>query len=98
MFSLAPKVMSSGLSRGRITAVSAAEMMSSIKRALERILRALSALPSPMHMANSGAPPMPTREAKEVIKVVTGAHTPTPASAKSPTCAMLPTKILSTIE
>ena len=90
--------MSSGFKRGRMRAVSRAEMTSSMMSALESILRALSFLPSPMHMAKTGAPPKPTSEAKEVIKVVTGAHTPTPASARSPTNSMFPTKILSTIE
>ena len=42
-----------------------------------------------MRMLISGAPPMPIREAKAAIIVTTGPHTPTPASAKSPTSGML---------
>ena len=41
-------------------------------------------------MLNSGEPPMPTRKAKEEIRVTAGPHTPAPARAKLPISGIFP--------
>ena len=52
---------------------------------------------SPSRMPSSGAPPTPMREENAPIMVRMGPQTPTPASARSPTEAMWPMYIRSTM-
>ena len=58
---------------------------------------ASSGLPSPMRMPISGDAPHEIHTAAEPTIVTTGPQTPTPASAVSPTPAMWPMYILSTM-
>ena len=50
-----------------------------------------------MRMLISGAPPTPISEAADPIIVTTGPHTPTPASARSPTPGIWPMYMRSTM-
>ena len=58
----------------------ALKMMSSNKELL-KIFFAFCSFFSPKAIENKGAPPSPTKKAKEVMKVVIGATTPMPTSA-----------------
>ena len=106
--SLAPKAYKRGLCSAMNSAATTNEIKASETAALESIFFALSSLPSPSAIANSGAPPVPTRNANEEIMIVMGEQTPTAASAISPifssapfitiTPPMFPTYMRSTIE
>ena len=89
--------MSSGCLNARNTPVSTTDSTPSMMVQLARICSAPFWLFSPMRMAIRGAPPSPTRKAKEEISVTTGPQTPAPASATPPISGMLPIKIRSTM-
>ena len=95
--SLAPKNSSIGRRMQNSTAVSASDSVQSMRKALARMARASSFFPSPRRMLMSGAPPTPMSEATELTIVMTGPQMPTPARASSPTPAMLPMYMRSTM-
>ena len=77
--------------RGRNTAISAAERMSSKVTQLFRIFCASSPSPLPRAMEARAAPPPPTSEAKALTSMVMGKVTPNPANARAPVSGMWPT-------
>ena len=79
------------------SAIIASENASSMQNPVRRIRLASSGLPSPMRMPSSGDAPHEIHTAAEPTIVTTGPQTPTPASAVSPTPAMWPMYILSTM-
>ena len=79
------------------SAIIASENASSMQNPVRRMRLASSGLPSPMRIPISGDAPHEIHTAAEPTIVTTGPQTPTPASAVSPTPAMWPMYILSTM-
>ena len=81
---LAPKAISSGSQKTRMTVVSTTEMQTNAAQQLPRISSAILLSWRPIKMAARAAPPMPIRELKAVISVIIGKVTPTPVKAVAP--------------
>ena len=94
--SLAPKNISMCSLTGKKTAMSNNEKTQSIKKQFAKMIFAFFKLPSPIRMLINVPPPIPIKDDTEPIIVMTEPHTPTPASARSPTSAMFPMYMRST--
>ena len=94
---LAPNAISIGRVKKSAAAVRTRDRETSIRNALARMRDASFSFFSPSRMPSSGAPPTPMREENAPIMVRMGPQTPTPASARSPTEAMWPMYIRSTM-
>lgn len=97
MVSLAPKKRSIGARSGMTSAIIASEKTSSMAKHVRKMRCASSCFPSPIRMPISGEPPHEIQTAADPTIVTTGPQTPTPARAISPTPAICPMYILSTM-
>ena len=93
---LAPNQTNSLFFMSRDRAVMTTEITESSRKQLAKIWEAPFSSFSPRRMLISGAPPIPTREPKAVIRVTIGPQTPTPARAVSPISGIFPIYMRST--
>ena len=85
VFSLAPKVSSSGSAKSWNAAVRHREVTTSSVRQPPMIRSDSAGFPLPSWMEARGAPPIAINAAKAEIIMMTGRHTPTPVRASLPT-------------
>ena len=85
VFSLAPKVSSSGSAKSWNTAVRITEARTSREKLLPMMCSAAFRSPRPSLMEALGAPPMAISAAKAEMTRMMGRHTPTPVRASLPT-------------